>query len=339
MFVFSVSECHCYMQPPCPSCDQAEPGPAAACLTSLPDTKTAGRTTRRRAATAAPKTAAAAPPTDAEPVQPVALFEANTEQASLANHVAGELAACKNEALIQVMLHCALQESSAPAEAAPGPAAAAAETPAPTEQPAQLAGPCPADKPPATPSQPKPAHPAVLLAGATPTGLGLSSLLPLSPLLPAALQANTPAATPLGGVEANNARITSALHAAAQVRSKACCTVQLYPFPCCSSEVGPLPQWLSFDDSHANGMHACRPLVLRPCPRRPLRCRNRPPAMAMREQSLTCASGALARPSRRMTLPMPKVSMLLLSLAAECESSPIFVRNWDLTTPFARLAH
>ncbi len=78
------------------------------------------------------------------------------------------------------------------------------------------------EEPPATPPQapmPSPAHTA---AAPTPTGLGLSSLAPMSPLGPAILlSANTPAVTPVHGAppaSAQQTKVYDTLQAAAQVR-------------------------------------------------------------------------------------------------------------------------
>jgi hypothetical protein len=75
-----------------------------------------------------------------------------------------------------------------------------------------------ADAPPATPFQAVPASPAPPVLGATPTGLGLSSLPPMSPMAYMPLLSKTPAATPAGGVAADWGGVASALQAAAQVR-------------------------------------------------------------------------------------------------------------------------
>ena len=112
----------------------------------------------------------------------------------------------------------ALADISNAAEPAPSsPAAAAACAPA-------------SEEPPSTPAADAPASPApAALVGATPTGLGLSGMLPLSPL-PATMAApsKTPVATPLAGVPADG-RVLDALHAAAQVGAPALrCVVRLH---------------------------------------------------------------------------------------------------------------
>lgn len=54
------------------------------------------------------------------------------------------------------------------------------------------------------------------MPGATPTGLGLSGLLPLSPLAAMPLHSKTPAVTPSCGAVDQHGKVSSALHAAAQ---------------------------------------------------------------------------------------------------------------------------
>lgn len=79
----------------------------------------------------------------------------------------------------------------------------------------------PADEPPATPPPSAlPASPAHLAPAPTPTGLGLSSLAPMSPLAPTAiLGANTPVATPMQGVPSGQqAKVYDTLSAAAKVK-------------------------------------------------------------------------------------------------------------------------
>lgn len=71
----------------------------------------------------------------------------------------------------------------------------------------------PADEPPATPTTSVQASPAQQAPAATPTGLGLSTLQPVSPLTAALL---APASTPLAGLPVA-ALVTGALQAAAQV--------------------------------------------------------------------------------------------------------------------------
>ena len=183
-------------------------------MSGLPDKKTAGtaRTTRRRAAAAGATAAAAAAPSG-EAVAPVVLFDVTNEQASRCT----------------ASLHCVVQASllfshspttAATQEGAAAPASAARpESPEPHEQAQAAAG----DEPPATPAQSVPASPGPAAPGATPTGLGLSNLPPMSPLLAMSLHSKTPAATPLIGVDASNpSKVTSALHAAAQVRLVLC---------------------------------------------------------------------------------------------------------------------
>lgn len=83
-----------------------------------------------------------------------------------------------------------------------------------------------ADAPPGTPVQAVPASPAAPPQGATPTGLGLSSLPPLSPMAYKPLVSKTPAATPAGGVAADWGGVASALHAAVQVGRCPCAALR-----------------------------------------------------------------------------------------------------------------
>lgn len=108
----------------------------------------------------------------------------------------------------------------------------AADEPAATPAPAaessadgsRPASPAPAaEEPPATPASLPPASPALLHPGATPTGLGLSNLPPLSPMAAAVLPAATPAATPISGVAANDGCVSHALQAAVQVSRLGMC--------------------------------------------------------------------------------------------------------------------
>lgn len=106
----------------------------------------------------------------------------------------------------------------APPVAADRPAAEcapAAESSAEGSRPASPAA--AAEEPPATPAHMLPASPALRGPNATPTGLGLSSLPPLSPLSVGVLPAATPAATPVSGVTAGHAGVSHALQAAVQV--------------------------------------------------------------------------------------------------------------------------
>ena len=80
------------------------------------------------------------------------------------------------------------------------------------------------DEPPATPppaAVPSPAAAYTQAVAPTPTGLGLSSLAPLSPIGgPICLSANTPAVTPLHGMpptSTHKSKVYDTLHAAAQV--------------------------------------------------------------------------------------------------------------------------
>lgn len=80
---------------------------------------------------------------------------------------------------------------------------------------AELAAPALADDPPATPAAP-PASPAQGALAATPTGLGLSCLSPLSPPSALAPLAKTPAATPVAGLPVDSGVAHDALQAAVQ---------------------------------------------------------------------------------------------------------------------------
>ena len=211
------------------------PNTLTAALTALPAKTPATRaTTRRRgaaAATAPP--AAGAPASTAEEVQPVVLFDVTNDQVNgLCSSGGGFFPSawgcwCSPQyCTLRVAAHPRLpplfllhQDGAVPAavvpvpageepEAAPAPAAeASADAAAPAAEPS-------ADEPPATPAHS--ASPAPAAPSATPTGLGLSNLLPQSPLA-ATLPAATPAATPLGGAPADGGRVAQALHAAVEV--------------------------------------------------------------------------------------------------------------------------
>eukprot|EP00887_Chlorella_sp_A99_P008063 scaffold12.g8063.t1 len=80
---------------------------------------------------------------------------------------------------------------------------------------AEAVAPAPAaEEPPATPAPSVHASPKAQVPAATPTGLGLSTLQPISPLSAAPPASRTPVVTPLAGVPP--AGVADALHAAAQ---------------------------------------------------------------------------------------------------------------------------
>ena len=108
------------------------------------------------------------------------------------------------------------QQAPAVAEPAAEPAAAAAAAAAPEEEEPALPGSPPeasaaqaqqAEEPPATPAD-APASPAPLMPGATPTGLGLSTLPPLSPTL--AFQLQVGAGCPAAGLPAVANKVAAA---------------------------------------------------------------------------------------------------------------------------------
>jgi hypothetical protein len=175
-------------------------------------------------------------------VAPVVLFDVTNEQtgspaqqpltardAPAAAQAAAAAAAPAAEPLAAVIEEAPAEPATAPTAAqeepvlpaSPAPAAAAADV-----EPAVPASPAPAaaaeeaaaGEPPATPAT-APTSPAPPVPGATPTGLGLSTLLPLSPSPPLAfqVQAATPAATPLAGLhEDHQAKVADALAAAVE---------------------------------------------------------------------------------------------------------------------------
>lgn len=122
----------------------------------------------------------------------------------------------------------ALAAASPVPTASPAPAVQPAAEPAPAaESPAEGSRPASparaAEEPPATPASLPPASPAPPLPSATPTGLGLSNLPPLSPMVATMLPAATPAATPVSGLAANDGCVSHALHAAVQVGKLGMC--------------------------------------------------------------------------------------------------------------------
>ncbi|KAL4430607.1 hypothetical protein ABPG77_005847 [Micractinium sp. CCAP 211/92] len=227
----------------------------AALPEKTPATRAAGRRRAAAAATAPPAAAPTQVPSEhVQPVvlfdvtnDPDSFVPAATELAAEpAPTASGEQPAAETAIVPEV---AAPEELTAQPEAAGKNAAASAEMAAPTDpalaaaSPVPTASPAPAvqlaaepapaaessaegsrpasparaaEEPPATPASLPPASPAPPLPSATPTGLGLSNLPPLSPMVATMLPASTPAATPVSGLAANDGCVSHALHAAVQ---------------------------------------------------------------------------------------------------------------------------